>query len=214
MGTVSATDLLRPDLLDGVTMMLAGEREGTSPLLRKALADGPGALSGSLSECALPVADEESLAQRLREEGPPDVLVVDGAGSFAATAGTGPGRDALSRALHVTWEVTRVVAAAMIEQQRAGRIVFLAPPEDGASPDRLTCSRATRAALENLARTTSIEWARHRITTVAINPGPDTSPDTVAALCAYLASPAGSYFSGCVLDLCGGGRAVPSANRS
>jgi len=216
MGTFSVTELLRPGVLDGVTLMLA--REGEDSPLGEALADAAGLLSAELSECPLPPQDEESLAGRLREAGPPDVLVVDAAGSFSAVAGTGTGagtaRTALSRTLQVTWEVTRVVAAAMIEQQRPGRIVFVSPPEDGGSPDTSTCSRAARAGLENLARTTSIEWARYRITTVAIAPGPDTSPGTVAALCAYLASPAGSYFSGCVLALDGDGRVLPAAGRS
>ena len=202
MSTFSATELLRPGVLDGVTIMLAHEGEG-SPL-REALVAGTRALSGDLSECPLPVEDEESLAERLRQGGAPDVLVVDAAGLFAVAAQAGPGRNALSRTLQVTWEVTRVVAGALIEQQRPGRIVFLAPPEDSGSPDALTSSRASRAALENLARTTSIEWARYQITTVAITPGPDTAPDEVAALCAYLACPAGSYFSGCVLALGGG----------
>ena len=92
--------------------------------------------------------------------------------------------------------------------------MFVAPPEgvdDGASEsiatgagdaaDARTHARAARAGLENLARTTSIEWARYGITTVAITPGRDTTGDTLAALCAYLASPAGAYFSGCVLAL-------------
>ena len=36
---------------------------------------------------------------------------------------------------------------------------------------------------------------------VAIAPGEGTPAGEVAALCAYLASPAGAYFSGCLLDL-------------
>src|ERR671934_252664 len=48
-----------------------------------------------------------------------------------------------------------------------------------------------RAGLENLARTLSIEWARHAVTTVAIAPGASTSAGELAALVAYLASPAG-----------------------
>ncbi len=154
--------------------------------------------------------DEESFARLLGEAGLPDLLVVDAAGVFAA-AGE-PARDALGRTMQLTWEVTRAVAAALIEQQRPGRIVFVAPPErvdDGAAEsiatdacrDARTHARAARAGLENLARTTSIEWARYGITTVAITPGRDTTGDTLAALCAYLASPAGAYFSGCVLAL-------------
>jgi hypothetical protein len=38
---------------------------------------------------------------------------------------------------------------------------------------------------------------------VTIAPGTETGAGEVAALSAYLASPAGAYFSGCLLDLRG-----------
>ena len=70
-------------------------------------------------------------------------------------------------------------------------------------PDAGEHAPAACAGLENLARTLSIEWARHGITTVTIAPGAETPAGEVAALTAYLASPAGAYFSGCLLDLRG-----------
>jgi citronellol/citronellal dehydrogenase len=74
--------------------------------------------------------------------------------------------------------------------------VLLAPrPGDG------THAHAARAALENLSRTLSIEWSRYGIRTTTITPGPRTSDDEVAGIVAYLASPAGDYFSGARLDL-------------
>ena len=78
------------------------------------------------------------------------------------------------------------------------RIVYVAP-----APDAGEQADAARAGLENLSRTLSIEWARHQITPVTIAPGESTSAGEVAALTAYLASPAGAYFSGCLLDLRG-----------
>jgi hypothetical protein len=60
---------------------------------------------------------------------------------------------------------------------------------------------AARAALENTARTLSIEWARFGITTTAITPGPATPDAEIAALVAFLVSPAGEYFSGCRFEL-------------
>ena len=66
------------------------------------------------------------------------------------------------------------MAGALIEQQRPGRIVLVAPAEAGGrhraadGADARTHVRATRAGLENLARTTSIEWARYGITPVTI----------------------------------------------
>ena len=91
-----------------------------------------------------------------------------------------------------------VVNVAFLPREEGGRIVYLAPrPLSGAH------AGAARAGLENLARTLSIEWARHAITAVAIAPGDRTTDDVLAALTAYLASPAGGYFSGCLLDLRG-----------
>ena len=62
---------------------------------------------------------------------------------------------------------------------------------------------AACAGLENLARTLSIEWARYAITLVTIAPGAQTSAGEVAAVTAFLASPAGAYYSGCLFDLRG-----------
>ena len=52
-------------------------------------------------------------------------------------------------------------------------------------------AEATRAALENLARTTSIEWARYAIRPTTITPGAATTAEEVGGLVAFLASPAG-----------------------
>jgi hypothetical protein len=43
--------------------------------------------------------------------------------------------------------------------------------------------------------------ARRGIRPVAIHPGATTSPAEVAELVAFLASPAGAYYSGCRFDL-------------
>ena len=68
-------------------------------------------------------------------------------------------------------------------------------------PGELPHAEPARAALENLARTLSVEWARFGITTVAVTPGAATSDDELARLVAFICSPAGSYFSGCRFDL-------------
>ena len=70
-------------------------------------------------------------------------------------------------------------------------------------PARARGPRPRAPGLENLARTLSVEWARHGITVVTIALGDTTAPGEAAALIAYLASPAGAYFSGCQLDLRG-----------
>ena len=115
-----------------------------------------------------------------------DVLVWDGAAAFASAAGV----DAVRAALDDGWDAIRGF--------EGGLIVLLAPPPGDAHAE------AARAGLENMARTLSIEWARRGIRPVAVHPGGATSPAEVAELVAYLASPAGAYFSGCRFDLGGG----------
>lgn len=54
------------------------------------------------------------------------------------------------------------------------------------------------AALSNLARSLGTEWARYGIRVTAIVGG---EPGAVAELVAFLASPAGDYYSGCTFSL-------------
>jgi citronellol/citronellal dehydrogenase len=146
-------------------------------------------LGADVHVCAADVAEEA-----VAEIGSLDLLVLDGAGLF-----DDGGPPALRACLETTWNVTRaVVNHAFLPAGRAGRIVYVAP-----APDAGEQADAARAGLENLSRTLSIEWARHQITPVTIAPGESTSAGEVAALTAYLASPAGAYFSGCLLDLRG-----------
>ncbi len=99
------------------------------------------------------------------------------------------------------------MAGALIERRgrggRAGRTRGGAGAGIADRADGRTRVRTPRAGLENLARTLSIEWSRYHVTTVAVAPGAGTPAGEVAALTAYLASPAGAYFSGCLLDLRG-----------
>ena len=83
---------------------------------------------------------------------------------------------------------TRGAANAWIAAERGGKVILIAPRDDAAQ----------RAAHENLARTLSIEWSRYGITPTAILPG---SEQDVAELVAFLASPAGDYYSGCTFTL-------------
>lgn len=94
------------------------------------------------------------------------------------------------------WDpVLAVAAQTMVPAGNGGRVLLIAPRAGGAA------AAAARAACENLARTLSVEWARYGITVVALAPGPDTADGEIAALVAYLLSPAGEYFSGCRFEL-------------
>lgn len=89
------------------------------------------------------------------------------------------------------WTMVQAVAAEVFIPASAGRIVLLAPRH----------APVEQAALENLARTLSVEWARYGITATAIAPAAETSDEQLATLLTYLCSPAGAYFSGTRLDM-------------
>jgi NAD(P)-dependent dehydrogenase (short-subunit alcohol dehydrogenase family) len=214
-GALDRSKLLRAGLLDGVSVLVVGGRDGPFA----------GAVETVCAELGARVLGRQP---GVGEEEPPDaldVLVFDAAAQFAcasadpngddgAAAGS-PGaaaREALRACLDGAWAASRAVAAqSFIDARRPGRIVYLAPVSSAQAAASAHHADAARAGLENLARTLSIEWARYGITTVAIAPGSSTSADEVAALCAYLASPAGAYFSGCLLDLRGPAAAHRSA---
>jgi NAD(P)-dependent dehydrogenase (short-subunit alcohol dehydrogenase family) len=107
------------------------------------------------------------------------------------------GADAFQTTLERAWVSARAVATgALIPDCAGGRLLFVAP-----RPDLGSYAHAARAALDNLARTLSVEWARFGVTAVAIFPGAQTSDDDLAGLVCYLISDAGGYFSGCRFDL-------------
>jgi NAD(P)-dependent dehydrogenase (short-subunit alcohol dehydrogenase family) len=212
-----ATELLRPGVLAGTAAVLARVSQSApaqAGSLTATLHDAFAQLGASVHECEPAASGEleaddasvgDAVAAALAELGEVRLLVVDAASAFAAAQGagseaaSGPERDALVRALEASWRVTQAVAnAAFIERGTSGQIIYIAP-----APDAGIHADAARAGLENLARTLSIEWARYRIAPVTIAPASGTSADQIAALCAYLASPAGDYFSGCLLDLRG-----------
>lgn len=89
-----------------------------------------------------------------------------------------------------------VVPAATAAAAPGGQVVIIAP-----APGAGRHAGAARSGLENLVRTLSTEWARHRITTVAILPGDVTTEAALAELVAWLCSPAGAYLSGTALTL-------------
>jgi NAD(P)-dependent dehydrogenase (short-subunit alcohol dehydrogenase family) len=150
------TEVLRPGVLAGVRMAVAGAGVVGDAVAARALA----------------------LGASVGVEGELDVLVWDGTGSS--------GRAALDGA----WDAIQPAVAGGLAG--GGLIVLLAPPPGDAHAE------AARAGLENMARTLSIEWARLGIRPVAVLPG---EPADVAELVAFLASPAGAYYSGCLFDL-------------
>jgi NAD(P)-dependent dehydrogenase (short-subunit alcohol dehydrogenase family) len=179
---------LQAGLLGDRRLALAGDGS-VAGAVRNAL-EVLGAQMHRLPVAAL--ADEEEAVAWVRERAPLHALIVDAGAAFGAG---GPER--LRLTLEQAWRATRAVATgAWIGTRSGGRLLLIAP-----APDAGPQAGAARAGLENLARTLSVEWARHDTTAVAITPGADTSDADVAQLVCFLVSPAGEYFSGCRFDL-------------
>lgn len=194
------TDILRAGLLTGVRVLVAAP-PGT-PRFVPAIAQRSAALGATVEDAVVdpegneiaPAAagssgssreDESSglgEASRSGEVSEFDVLVWDASPAGSALA-----------AIDGAWLVVRPVATQAMTG--GGLIALIAPPPGGAQAE------ASRAGLETMARTLSIEWARLAIRPVAVLPGAGTPASEVAELVAYLASPAGAYFSGCRFEL-------------
>jgi NAD(P)-dependent dehydrogenase (short-subunit alcohol dehydrogenase family) len=177
-------DVLRPGVLEGLTICVVGdgaaERERAAALGARVVT-----VDGALE-------DEDAVALAIAALGPIDVLVVDAASEFADAGG---GMAGLRRAVDDGWNVVRAVVNAGWTTEGApggGKVVFLAPEADAGEH-----AGAVGAALENAARTLSVEWARFGVRITAIRPRAGAAADERAELVAFLASPAGDYFTGC-----------------
>lgn len=136
--------------------------------------------------------DDDRAVAWAGERAPLDALVCDARLPFGAGGAVG-----LRSAMDLAWRGARAVATgAMIDSGRPARLIFVSP-----APDAGPLAGSLRAALENLARTLSVEWARFRITAVSIAPATATADEELAELAAFLISDAGGYFSGCQIEL-------------
>ncbi|HEY2007133.1 MAG TPA: hypothetical protein VGG87_11820 [Solirubrobacteraceae bacterium] len=175
----------RPGLLTGRRVVLAGAAPVLSERLQ-GLGAGVQVMDGASAD------DEEQAAAWVADRVPLDALVYDAREVF----GRG-GHERLRAVLDGAWISARAVSTgALIPSGDGGRLLFVAPAADSG-----LLADAARSGLESLARTVSVEWARHAVTAVAVCPGADTSEDEVADLVAFLLSAAGGYFSGCRFDL-------------
>jgi len=160
-----------------------------------------------------------------------DLLVNNAGGQFLAPAETITAkgfRTVTELNVQGTWNMTHAAATKAFIPQEGGKVVSITLSPHGGMPG-IVHSSAARAAVENMMRTLSIEWSRFGIRLCAVAPGQiDTeafrtnypevvtdaiaetiplgrlgTPDEVAWLVAYLASPAGDFLSGTVLTMDG-----------
>lgn len=161
-----------------------------------------------------------------------DVLVNGAGGQFMAPAEeiSVNGWRAVHRlSVEAAWSVTREVATRSMIPNRSGLVVFLAFSPRRGIPGMVHAT-AARAAVENLAAGLALEWSQYGIRSVAVAPGtilteglreqysPEAieewtravplgrlgTPEEVADLVAFLATPAGGYITGTTVCVDGG----------
>lgn len=167
----------------------------------------------------------------LARHGRIDLLVNNAGGQFLspAEAITPKGfRTVIELNVQGTWQMTHAAATKAFIPQGEGKVVSLTVSPHSGFPG-MVHTGAARAAVENMMRTLSIEWARFGVRLVAVAVGqfdtetlrtkyPKAISENVAGtvplgrmgteeemawLVAFLASPGGDFFSGCVITIDG-----------
>jgi citronellol/citronellal dehydrogenase len=214
----------------GAHVVVAGRRQ--EPLDETAELAGGGLVEGRVCDIREEDQVDALVDAVLERHGRIDLLVNNAGGQFLSPAEdiTPKGfRTVIRLNVEGTWLMTHAVATrAMMPEARGGKIVNVTLSPHHGLPG-MAHSSAARAAVENLTRVLSIEWARFGIRLTAVAPGPmatetmrtkypkevvegaaGTVPlgrlgteEEFAWLIAYLASPAGDYFSGAVLTIDG-----------
>jgi citronellol/citronellal dehydrogenase len=213
----------------GATVVVAGRR--LEPLEETAaLCDG-----GRCEAVACDIRKEAEVSalvdRTLERQGRIDTLVNNAGGQFMSPAEdiTAKGfRTVLELNVMGTWLMTHAAVTRAMIPAGGGKVVNVTLSPHHGLPG-MTHSSAARAAVENMTRTLSIEWARFNVRLTAIASGHFATetlmtkyprpvvegvahtvplgrlglPEEQAWLVAYLASPGGDYFSGAILTLDG-----------
>jgi citronellol/citronellal dehydrogenase len=211
----------------GATVVVTGRRSGP-------LEETVALCEGSCDAIVCDIREEGQVADLvdgvLERHGKIDTLVNNAGGQYMSPAEdiTAKGFETVMRLnLFGTWLMSHAVATKAMIPASGGKIISVTLSPHHGLPG-MAHSSAARAAVENLMRVLSIEWARFNIKTTAIASGhfrtdalkkyPQPVQDSVARtvplqrlgeaeeqawLIAFLASPAGDYFSGTTLTLDG-----------
>jgi NAD(P)-dependent dehydrogenase (short-subunit alcohol dehydrogenase family) len=227
LGKATALELARL----GATVVGCGRR--TEPL--EGMAAEVKQMGGKAEFEAMDIRDDEAVDGLmdgvLERHGRIDLLVNNAGGQFLspAEAITPKGfRTVIDLNVQGTWQMTHAAATKAFIPQGDGKVVSLTVSPHMGFPG-MVHTGAARAAVENMMRTLSVEWARFGIRLVAVAVGqfdtetlrtkyPKAIVESVAGtiplgrmgteeemawLIAFLASPAGDFFSGCVLTIDG-----------
>ncbi len=251
----AASEIFRPGLLQGRVCVVSGAGTGLGRAMALELAAlgatviGCGRRPEPLEQTAATIAEADGRAEVeamdirdaeavdalfdgiVERHGRVDVLVNNAGGQFLspAEAITPKGfRTVTELNVQGTWQMTHAAATKAFIPQRSGKVISVTLSPHNGMPG-MVHSGAARAAVENMMRTLSIEWARYGITLCAVAAGQfDTevlrtkypppvaenvhrtiplgrlgTPEEMAWMVAYLASPAGDFLSGCVITIDG-----------
>ncbi|MGZ5321636.1 MAG: SDR family oxidoreductase [Solirubrobacterales bacterium] len=215
----------------GATVVGCGRR--TEPLegMVAAVTEAGGAAEFEATDIRDDEAVDRLMDGVIERHGRIDLLVNNAGGQFLSPAeAISPKgfRTVIELNVQGTWQMTHAAATKAFIPQRGGKVVSITVSPHQGFPG-MVHTGAARAAVENMMRTLSVEWARFGIRTVAIAVGqfdtetlrtkyPAAVVDNVAGtvplgrlgteeemawLVAYLASPAGDFYSGCVITIDG-----------
>jgi citronellol/citronellal dehydrogenase len=246
-----ASEVFRDGLLDGQVAIVSGAGSGIGRAIALELA-GLGArvvicgrrmepleetagMGAGIEPVVCDVREEDQVAALVdgvvERHGRIDLLVNNAGGQYMSGAEdiTPKGfRTVMRLNVEGTWLMTHAVATKAMIPAGRGKVVSITLSPHNGLPG-MAHSSAARAAVENLMRVLSIEWARHGIVLNAIAPGQIATetlltkypraivdvmastvpaqrlgrPEEIAWLVAYLASPAGDFVSGTVLTVDG-----------
>jgi citronellol/citronellal dehydrogenase len=227
LGKATALELARL----GATVVGCGRR---AEPLAETVAEIEG-LGGVAEAHAMDIRDDDAVDALfdgvVERHGRVDLLVNNAGGQFLSPAeAISPKgfRTVIELNVTGTWLMTHAAATKAFIPQRSGKVVSVTISPHHGMPG-MVHSGAARAAVENMMRTLSIEWARFNIKLCAIAAGQfDTetlrtkypppvaehvhrtvplqrlgTEEEMAWMVAYLASPAGDFVSGAVLTLDG-----------
>ncbi len=251
----SRSQVFRDGLLDGSVIVVSGAgsglgRETALEMVRLgATVVGCGRRPDPLAETGELAADLPGTYEHnvldIREEGPVDaffdrllerhgrldVLVNNAGGQFLSPAeeiSPKGFRTVVELNVTGTWLMSHAAATKAFIPAESGKILSVTLSPHNGMPG-MVHSGAARAAVENMMRTLSVEWARFGITTCAVAAGHFATetlltkyprvvaeqiahsiplgrtgrPEEIAWLLAYLASPAGDFYSGATITIDG-----------
>jgi citronellol/citronellal dehydrogenase len=228
LGRETALELARL----GATVVACGRRSEPLEETAARAAGLPGSFAFEQLDIRDEEAIDPFFDRALERHGRIDVLVNNAGGQFLspAEAITPKGfRTVIELNVQGTWLMTHAAATKAFIPQGGGKVLSVTLSPHNGMPG-MVHSGAARAAVENMMRTLATEWARFGIRTCALAAGqfktetlmtkyPQVVVDNLersipigragrseelAWLVAYLASPAGDFFSGTTITIDGG----------